>query len=375
MKKAHSWKDPSIYVTDIHVEESCMDLEYTQQILERAKLSLTVIPDREDPEGIEGEYPDNLIQGKHHLLLGKNRGHFFKPCPGTREYRCCDYQVLNIGMGCPMDCVYCILQAYLNKPWLTFFVNTDDLLAEMTNAFKKEPDRFFRIGTGEFTDSMALDRITCLSPLLVEFMAKQKQAVLELKTKSAVIDNLEHLDHNGRTILAWSLNSTQIMKKEEIRTATLEERLAAAAQCAKWGYKLAFHFDPIIDHPGWEEGYRETITRLYQVVPADKIVWISLGALRYLPSLKTIGTNRFPQSRIFYQEFIEGLDNKKRYFRPRRVTLYNHIYSLLKKYASPETCIYFCMESDEIWKDVMGFTPEERGGIPLMLDRTVNGSS
>jgi len=146
MKQPRSWKDPSIYLTEIHVEESCMELEYTHQILERANLPHRVIPDRSDPEGIEGEYPENLIQGKHHLLLSKNRGHFFKPCPGTREYRCCDYQVLNIGMGCPMDCVYCILQAYLNKPWLTFFVNSDDLLGEMNAAFRAEPDRFFRIG-------------------------------------------------------------------------------------------------------------------------------------------------------------------------------------------------------------------------------------
>jgi spore photoproduct lyase len=372
MTAPKTWKDPSIYLKEIHVEESCMELDYTMDILARANLPYTVIPDRSEPVGIEGEYPDNLVQGKHHLLIAMNRGHFFKPCPGTKEYRCCDYQVLNIGMGCPMDCVYCILQAYLNKPWLTFFVNTENLLHEMQSAFTAEPDRFFRIGTGEFTDSMALDRITQLSPLLVEFMAEQKQAVLELKTKSAVINNLENLHHKGRTVLAWSLNSLPVMKNEEIRTATLDERLQAAAQCAEWGYKLAFHFDPIIDHPGWEEGYEETIGRLYQVVPADQIVWISLGALRYLPALKTIGTSRFPQSRIFYQEFIEGLDNKKRYFRPRRVTLYKHIYSLLKQHASPNTCIYFCMESDEIWQEVMGYNPEEKGGIPAMLDRTVN---
>jgi len=374
MSKRNSWKDPSRYVREIHVEESCMDLAYTREILSRAKLPYTIIPDRTDPTGIDGEYPENLVQGKHHLLLCKNRGHFFKPCPGTKEYRCCDYQVLNIGMGCPMDCVYCILQAYLNKPWLTFFVNTNDLLGEMTTAFNAEPDRFFRIGTGEFTDSMALDKFTSLSPKLVEFMADQKQAVLELKTKSAVIQNLKGLKHNGRSILAWSLNSLPIMNTEEIRTATLDERLDAAATCAEWGYKLAFHFDPIIDHPGWEEGYEQTITKLFETVPAEQIVWISLGALRYLPALKTIGTGRFPQSRIFYQEFIEGLDNKKRYFRPRRVALYKHIYALLKQRASPRTCIYFCMESDEIWKEVMGYTPEEKGGIPAMLDETVNFS-
>jgi DNA repair photolyase len=369
--QTRSWKDPSRYVRKIHVEESCLELDYTREILERTVLPYTVVADRQDPDGISGEYPDNLTKGKHHLLLCRNRGHFFKPCPGTREYRCCGYQVLNIGMNCPMDCVYCILQAYLNKPWLTFFVNIDDLFHELKHAFSEEPDRFFRIGTGEFTDSMALDRLTFFSPKLVEFMADQKQGILELKTKSGVIENLKGLRHNGRTVLAWSLNSIPIMEKEEIRTATLDERLAAARQCAEWGYKLAFHFDPIIDHSGWEQGYAETIRKLFQTVPAEQIVWISLGALRYLPSLKAIGSRRFPGTRIYCQEFIEGLDNKKRYFRPRRVTLYKYLYKLLKRSADPSTCIYFCMESDEIWEEVMGYTPEERGGIPAMLDKTI----
>ena len=373
MSAIHSWGDPSLFIKQIHVEESCLELPSTQEILARAKLPFTVISDFQELAPVPGHYPENLTAGKQHLLLCRNRGHFFKPCPATREYRCCEYQVLNIGMNCPMDCVYCILQAYLNKPWLTFFVNTDDLLAEMTAAFTAEPDRFFRIGTGEFTDSLALDRFTHLSKTLVNFMAGQPQGVLELKTKSAVIGNLKGLEHNGRTVVAWSLNSTQVMAREEIRTATLDERLAAARQCASWGYKLAFHFDPIIDHPGWRQGYRETITRLFDAVPAESIVWISMGALRYLPSLKNIGVGRFPQTRIFYQEFIEGLDGKSRYFRPHRVGLYQHIYTLLKKRASDQTCIYFCMESDEIWQEVMGYTPGERGGIPLMLDQAVRG--
>ena len=371
MRETGSWRDPSRYIQQIHVEQSCMDLDYTKEILARAKLPFTVIDDRGEPQGIPGKYPDNMRQGKHHLLLCRNRGHFFKPCPGTKEYRCCDYQVLNIGMNCPMDCVYCILQAYLNNPWLTFFVNIDALFTELTTAFEAEPERFFRIGTGEFTDSMALDPITSLSSRLVEFIGKNTQAVLELKTKSGVIENLKGLQHKGRTVLAWSLNSPQMMQREEIRTASLEERLESARTCADWGYKLAFHFDPIIDHSGWREGYAETIRKLFRYVPAEQIVWISLGALRYLPPLKTTATRRFPGSRIFYQEFIEGLDNKKRYFRPRRVALYRHLYTLLKNRASEKTCIYFCMESDEIWHEVMGYVPDDKGGIPKMLDRSV----
>ena len=274
-------------------------------------------------------------------------------------------------MNCPMDCVYCILQAYLNNPHLSFFVNIDDMLTEIKTALAAEPERFFRIGTGEFTDSMAIDRLTGLSRIMVEFMADKEQAVLELKTKSAVIGHLEDLNHKGRTVVAWSLNSPVIMEREELRTATLAERLAAAAQCADWGYKLAFHFDPIIYHPGWQKGYSETIAQLFATVPKEAIAWISMGALRFLPNLKNIADNRFPNSRFFNEEFVVGLDNKSRYFRNLRVELYRHLHNELQKRAASHTAIYCCMESDEIWQDVFGFTPEEKGGLPAILDQAI----
>lgn len=368
-----SWVDPSRYVKYLHIEQSCLHLPFTQEIITRSGLEYSVIPDHHAPQIMEGGYAANLSEGKKHLVLMNNRGTFFKACPATREYRCCEYKVLNIGMNCPMDCVYCILQAYLNNPWMSFFVNTDQMIDELDEVFAQEPDEFFRIGTGEFTDSLALDRITGLSRLLVPYMADKRQAILELKSKSGVIENLAHLDHQGRTVVSWSLNSETIMQREEIRAATLDERLDAARQCSKWGYHIAFHFDPIIEHPGWQQGYARTIKKMFEAVDPEAIVWISLGALRYLPHLKTIGSQRFPKSPIFSHEFVEGLDGKARYFRSHRVALYKHLYGELRKYAAEKTCVYFCMESDEIWQEVMGFVPEEKGGLPLMLDRTVNG--
>lgn len=368
-----SWKDPSYYIDTIYVEESCLHLEYTQEILEKANLPWKIVADRERPNSLADAFSENLSKGKRQLYLCHNRGVFFKPCPGTREYQCCDYQVLNTGTNCPIDCVYCILQAYLNTPWLTFYVNIEQLFRELTTGLSRKSVQFFRVGTGEFTDSLAIDRVTGLSRRLVPFFAQYDNAVLELKTKSGVVDNLAKLDHNGRTVVAWSLNSSFIMKKQEIRSATLEERLIAARQCAEWGYRLAFHFDPIIEHSGWQEGYSTTINRLFEIVPPEAIVWISLGALRFLPSLKEIGVKRFPGSKIFFHEFIQGLDGKSRYFRPNRVELYKHLYDQLKAKVSPDTCIYFCMESEEIWREVMGYTPAAKGGLAQMLDLAIRG--
>jgi len=311
-------------------------------------------------------------QGKKTLYLCRNQGKFLKSCPGTREYHCCGYQVLNVGMNCPYACVYCILQAYLNNPWLSFFVNLDDLCQEVAKNLAGDRGRLHRIGTGEFTDSLVLDHVTALSTRLVPFMAAQANAVLELKTKSVQIANLQGLDHGGKTIVSWSLNTMDVVQREEIYATSIEERLQAAVRCTDWGYALGFHFDPIIYHPGWEKGYAEVIDRLFQTVDPEKIVWISMGALRFLPDLKKIAQNRFPGSRFFFQEeFIDGLDGKKRYFRELRAEMYHFIFQRLKKRAAPSTCIYFCMEGDELWHEVMDILPRKQGGVDAMLDRAV----
>ena len=107
-------------------------------------------------------------------------------------------------------------------------------------------------------------------------------------------------------------------------------------------------------------------------MPAEAIAWISLGALRYLPSLKQIAASRFPASRFFYQPFIDGLDGKRRYFREQRVEMYRVIVRELRRHAAGRTCLYFCMENDTIWQEVFGFTPGDKGGVPAMLDRSIH---
>ena len=78
-----------------------------------------------------------------------------------------------------------------------------------------------------------------------------------------------------------------------------------------------------------------------------------------------------PRSRFFYEEFIVGLDNKCRYFRSLRVEMYKHIVSELRRRISPNTCLYFCMESDEIWEEC-GFPEGAARNLPDELDKAVN---
>ncbi len=298
------------------------------------------------------------------------RGRLLKSCPGTRRYFCCGYKILHFGVQCTLDCSYCILQAYLNQPNLRLFGNTDDMMRELESELHDHPDSLYRIGTGEFTDSMLLDPWTGLSRMLVPFFSRQPNAVLELKTKTDFIQNLADLDHGGHSITAWSLNAKTIRRREEPKAASIRERLDAAKKCSEWGYKLAFHFDPMIEHPGWREGYLDTLQRLFEAVDPSNVVWISLGAFRFMPDLKPIIQSRHPKSSIPYGEFIRGLDGKMRYFRDIRVELYAPMVEYIRR-VDPGICVYLCMEGRDIWRDAFGFSPEEKGGLPAMLDQAV----
>lgn len=308
---------------------------------------------------------DPIQRGKEVLVLTRNRGGFIRRCPGTRCYTCCDYMILHVGTFCSMDCSYCILQSYFHPPVMQYFVNHDDMINELDLSFKEKKIR--RIGTGEFTDSMIWENWTNLSHVLVPKFAGQNHMILELKTKTVAVKRLKTFNHRRKTVMSWSLNTESVIRSEERYTASLSARLRAAAECESWGYPLAFHFDPMILYDGCEEEYHQVVRQIFEHVDPDNIVWISLGTFRFMPSLKTIIQKRFLHSKIVYGEFISGLDAKMRYFKPLRIDLCRKMASWIKDIA-PDVTVYFCMEDDDVWQKSFGFVPEEKGGLPKMLD-------
>lgn len=308
---------------------------------------------------------DPIGAGKEILFLTWNQGPFIRECPGTRHYVCCGYKILHIGTFCTMDCAYCILQSYFHPPMLQYFLNHDRMEAQLHALFRL--GEISRVGTGEFTDSLIWEIWTPLSQRLIGLFSAQQRAVLELKTKTTAIDSFKSLHHNRKTILAWSVNTERIIQTQERGTASLDSRLKAAAKAQHWGYPVALHFDPIIDYPEAAKEYRAVIGKIFDCISPENIVWISLGSLRFMPDLKPVIRQRFPDSKIPFGEFITGVDGKMRYFKPLRLALYQRIaHEILDR--APGVCVYFCMEDDIVWERTFGFTPEGRGGLPAMLD-------
>jgi spore photoproduct lyase len=306
--------------------------------------------------------------GNDTLVLMRYPGKFLRHCQGSGAEVCCNYYVVSYAWNCHLACRYCVLQSYLNSEALVICTNFEDLLHDVKETLQKYPNRTFRIGTGELADSLALDPITCFSRELVPFFASLPNGILELKTKSDQIANLKDLDPAGRTVISWSMNSKRICRTEEPKAATFEERLAAALQCQKWGYKIGLHFDPLIYYAEWESEYREAISEIFSVIDPNNIAWISLGALRFTPHLRDMVHKRFPESKVPYGEFVPGHHGKLRYFRPIREEMYRKMKSWIQA-AAPQAFVYLCMESRAVWERSFGEAPRNAAD----LDRQMNG--
>ncbi|MBN1104588.1 MAG: DNA photolyase [Deltaproteobacteria bacterium] len=348
------------------VEQGSGDYPWALKILDRVPVS----PVYESPLAASSEIPASLEPDKETLRLVSFPGDFFKPCPGTREYLCCGYRILHAGTNCPLDCSYCILQAYLNQPSLRVFVNLEEELPALASQLDAQPEKIFRVGTGEFMDSLALDPWVKWTDLLLPFFSRRGNAILELKTKTDHVDVLISSKVRKRIVVSWSLNAPSMAAGEEHRAPSIRRRLQAARVCQREGFAVGFHFDPLIQHPGWKDGYRRTLDMLDRYVLPGGVIWISLGCMRYVPALKPIIRRRHPRSVVLDGEFILGQDGKMRYFKPIRTDMYGFLAEHLGAWST-NLGLYLCMESRDVWQDALGWTPPDSAALAAFLDGRV----
>ncbi len=354
----------------IYVETRILDHPVTHRILSKLENLKPIVFDDLSRFIMDNASVQQKNANSKPLVLAYQKSEFLKWCPGTRNYICCGYQILNLMNNCEINCSYCILQGYLNSPFIIVYVNIENLFAELEEKIGNHPGKIFRIGTGELADSLSTDHLTAYSSQLVYFFADKENAIIELKTKTTLIGNFINLNHNGRTVIAWSLNTPKIISNEESSAPRLEERLAAAEQCQNAGFRLAFHFDPMIYYNGWEQDYHAVIKKIFKKINPENVVWISLGALRYPAHLDQIIRKNHPASEIIFGELFPGKDGKLRYFKPIRIQMFSKMYQWIKE-SAPDVFVYLCMESSDVWRKAFGWTPKTSAGLKRLMDNLI----
>ncbi|MEX2442925.1 MAG: radical SAM protein [Alkalispirochaeta sp.] len=289
-------------------------------------------------------------------------------CPGTHGHLCCNYLTLNAYVGCTLGCTYCIMQSYLRNRTLEVRLPAEDTVHRIRALAAANSKRTVRLGTGEVGDSLLYDPLFELSADIIAAVADVPNLRFELKTKTDYVDHLPPADvHGGNVVVAFSVNPESVIAAEEGVAVSLEQRLRAARRAVDRGYEVAFHFDPMIHIERWQEEYGAVAEELGRFRDA-RPQWISLGTLRYPPTLRP-----FVEARPYgLGEFVSSGDGKMRYLQKERSEMYRMMRARLAA-ELPETPVYLCMESSAMWRHVQQTAPDRSGRLahimcPLDLD-------
>ncbi len=310
---------------------------------------------------------DAIITERNTLVTRMNRGKFWKPCPGTGdEYYCCGYQIVTPLTGCGMYCSYCILQEYYEKQHQVLYENYSDLVMEVQQRLAKERG-VLRFGTGEFGDSLFLERKLGLSQKIARLFQPYPNVLVEFKTKYASIAPLKNISDPSKVVIGFSMNTPYIISRCEKGTSSLQKRLEAAKECEEMGFWVAFHFDPMVWYSRWENEYSEVVDRIFSTIRnPERIAWVSLGGFRTMPSLKNKLREYNRHLPLFCGEMVLGMDRKYRYFRPVRIDFYRKMQEAIEKFYQDCT-LYLCMENHDVWAE-SGMLKRIPNGLTQYLD-------
>jgi len=340
----------------------------TTSISERVKASFSEVK-AEDEKRIIPNYRD----GKRVIAVTPKKGESIDVCATISEkYVCCNVQVLKSVSNCPFDCSYCFLQNYLNDGTTSVVGDVSAMMDEVKAKCKAQPWRTFRIGTWELGDSLALEAETGQAEQLIAEFAKLPNVLLELKTKSDCVDTILNCDHQGKTIVSWSMSAEKIINEQEHRTAPLAARLIALKKVVQAGYLVGIHFDPMIRYDGWQDGYSDLVNAIFSILPLEQVAWVSMGSLRFNPEMKNQMEENFPASDLTLQEMVLGDDGKMRYVKPHRVEMYRYLLNCLDKYGVQDSLLYLCMERWNMWDQVLGYHPESIQDLDYIFAESLN---
>ncbi len=292
-----------------------------------------------------------LLKGKKTLMIGHTSSFVgnFDGQLGARIHCCPYYKLVPISNGCPYYCTYCYLAFVYRKyaPFIKININYETMFRQIQKIAACSHGKT-SFNMGEMLDSLALDHVTNLTPMLIPFFSQLSNCFLMLLTKSSNIDNLLAAEPNNHIVVSWSLNNEHIIKTYELGTAGLADRIKAAQQCQQHGYRIRFRIDPGILYPDWQAGYANLIQKALTSANPENI---TLGMLRLLPGHFRLAEQAYGNRaiKLCNHNFVKGAtDGKLRYTPQQRIEFYKFLIETIRSFDK-KVSISLCRETPEIW--------------------------
>ena len=269
----------------------------------------------------------------------------------TMNFVCQPAYALHTFWGCHFRCAYCGLGNVAN-----INVNLEDFCDYVRESFhhidKQPGQKLFQWDNG--TDVVCWEPEYGGTKMLVELFAAEKDKYLKLYVgKSDLVDFMLDFDHKGHTSCCWSLSTEKQAQLIELRTAGMEQRLAAARKCEEAGYPIRIRFSPMAPLVGWEEDTRHMIRRMFEEIQPEVL---TIEPLRF-QSYRQLADDYEPD--IFDPEYVEAMKGREKlseewektqFPKELRGRMYRVVLDEVER-VSPHTPVGFCRERKIIWDD------------------------
>ncbi len=236
------------------IEQDALKFPLGQKLFELFKeedVEMSMLKSHNRVTSIPGKTPQQAYsEGKNTLVVGVRRTLSFESCKPSAHYQ------LPLATGCMGMCMYCYLNTQLGKkPYMRVYVNVDEILESAEKYIKERTPEITRFEGAATSDPIPVEPYTGSLRQTIEFFGKQELGRFRFVTKFTDVEGIVNAVHNGHTTVRFSLNSANVIRKYEHRTASMEARVAAAQKIIEHDYPLGFIIAPVMLYEDWKKDY------------------------------------------------------------------------------------------------------------------------
>lgn len=251
---------------------------------------------------------------KRNLIVGIRKTHKY-----TENHKISDYLVPYTSSGCTAMCLYCYLVCNYNKcSYLRLFVNREQMLERLVKAsLKSERPQTYEIGSN--SDLVLENTITGNLEWTIEAFAKSGRGRITFPTKFDRVEPLLGLDHQGRAVFRMSVNPPALIRRIELGTSKLAQRINAVNSMCAAGYPTGILVAPVILTPDWKEQYDGLFTQLADTLSnqVKRQLFVEVILMTYSYVHRMINSDAFPNAVSLYDpELMVGRGRGKYCYRP-----------------------------------------------------------
>jgi len=257
---------------------------------------------------------------------------------------------LHFQNGCAHRCHYCGLNGLLST-----MVNVEDYIAQLDRLIQLNPWQETYLLEDDADVLILEPELGCLGPL-IEYFGTLDGRYLIIHTKSANVDWMKDLRHNGNTIIVWSLSGQEQSTRLEPVCGSMHERIDAARRASEMGYCVRYKFKPIIPMIGWREQATEAITAALASSKPDLIslcvfMWLRFPTVERCIDLSLLDPAFVDAARM---SDAPGISTRSMPFpNEMRALVYEHYLNEIAR-IDPDIPVSLSTESPDMWKMLAG---------------------